>query len=559
MNEKIQLLDRFYNSFISLDNPKDFFNGLCDYIDYLESVPEFDRISKELLGKVKPFDEKIEKLNLIGVKKMKEVHKELSDYISANKIESAEIKEAFNEYDAWLNGKIVGSRELADALHDKLCDVVRLLYEKPEHKEFASKYIIFWKDKVNTKHWLYPPEIKEYFDFLKDAQEKYKTELWGRMNDVNKFYNIIKNGGERRKELVRASIEDNSLKASYELFSSHDILYGEWKQIENGKFDKAIFFDVKEVKPVIIRFQNYILKELNTQKNEGKNALQSLNEMENQMLGIDNIPQKSFADIQKEVGESQKWQRQQDLEDKRHRETLKQNRILATKESKYLHAIDTIIERADLGNESFSIDYYYFNFEDRMDASKMLEKFLSELRGGGCFENYSRTNYAGGVRFSFIKVNAQKLNEFREKQIKTEGISKGTIAPKKPETKKSKQRNKIEKIKIIEMKNGKHLIVVNDNYNEAKPIKNTEWWGIFIKEIKERGMFNRTNIKEIPKSMVDYFNYNKGKCPIYMGGKYDLTDIFVGRSKDTTINPEVKTKTMTETQYLTRKNRKKKK
>jgi len=133
---------------------------------------------------------------------------------------------------------------------------------------------------------------------------------------------------------------------------------------------------------------------------------------------------------------------------------------------------------------------------------------------------------------------------------------------KNEETKKNRKNNlkankQIRKITIIEMKNGKRLIAVNDNYNEAKPIKNTEWWGIFIKEIKERGMINRTNIKQIPKGMFDYFNYNNGKCPIYMGGKYDLTDIFVGRDIDTAINPEVKTKIMTETQYLTRKNRKK--
>jgi len=124
-------------------------------------------------------------------------------------------------------------------------------------------------------------------------------------------------------------------------------------------------------------------------------------------------------------------------------------------------------------------------------------------------------------------------------------------------TKKSKQKGFIEKITIVEMNNGKHLIAINDKLKEAKQIKSSEWWEIFIREVKERTMQNRTNVKEIPKDMVDYFNYNIKKCPIYMGGKYNLTNIFVGRSIDTIINPEIKTEVIKERQYLARINRKK--
>ncbi|PIQ92511.1 MAG: hypothetical protein COV69_02415 [Parcubacteria group bacterium CG11_big_fil_rev_8_21_14_0_20_39_14] len=69
----------------------------------------------------------------------------------------------------------------------------------------------------------------------------------------------------------------------------------------------------------------------------------------------------------------------------------------------------------------------------------------------------------------------------------------------------------------------------------------------------------RTNVKEIPKDMADYFNYNVDKCPIYMGGKYDLTNIFVGKGIDTMINPDIKTEIISEKKYLIRKKKKNKK
>jgi len=263
----------------------------------------------------------------------------------------------------------------------------------------------------------------------------------------------------------------------------------------------------------------------------------------------DVVPNRT-AEIEKNMREERIRQTERTEREKLHKEQMKQNRILATKIDKFNHALDLVIEWAEFSESNFSIDYYYFNFEDRMDDSKILEKFLTEMQKNGCFEKYTRTNYTGGTKFGFIKANIKNLKKFREE------ITKG----RKQGNKKLKGGKKIKKITIIEMNNGKHLIAINDNYDETKQIKNySEWWQIFIIEIKERDMTNRTNIKEIPKDMVDYFNYNKGKCPIYMGGKYDLTNIFVGRSIDTMISPEIKTKIMTERQFLARKNRKKKK
>lgn len=269
MPSSTDLLEKFYNSFINFDDPKNFFIGLCDYIDFIESVPEFEGITNNLLNQFKVVETKLEGLNKVAVVKLKEVHKELADYIQQNKVDRAGINEALKEYDGWLNGHIVGSMSLAEALHDNLSDIIQFLNEIPEHKDFVSKYLVLLSDKVHIRHYLMPQEVKDYFDFLEEARAQYKNELWGRMNDVIRYCKIIKKGRETRKELVKDGIDNKNLKATYELISSHDILYGEWMSIQEGRLTRTpVFFNVKEIKPIISRFHIYLLKEISLAENK---------------------------------------------------------------------------------------------------------------------------------------------------------------------------------------------------------------------------------------------------------------------------------------------------
>ena len=128
------------------------------------------------------------------------------------------------------------------------------------------------------------------------------------------------------------------------------------------------------------------------------------------------IPDRT-AEIEKQMREEQIRQSERIEREILHREQMKQDRILRTSVDKYTHALDLIIERAEYAEDgnSFSIEFYDFNFE-QMIGSKMLEKFLTEMQKDGCFEKYERTNYAGGTRFSFIKVNIKNLKKFKEKR-----------------------------------------------------------------------------------------------------------------------------------------------
>ena len=149
------------------------------------------------------------------------------------------------------------------------------------------------------------------------------------------------------------------------------------------------------------------------------------------------------------------------------------------------------------------------------------------------------------------------------KKIEELNPSKNYTTPQKKEkTEVKENKGKIEKITIIKKDSGKFLLAINDNYGETKELKSSsKWWKIFIREIEERNMKpeTRTNVEEITKDMSVYFNYNDEKCPIYMNGKYALTEIFVGQRADTIINPEIKTEIIPESKFLSRKNKKSKK
>ncbi len=261
MSKETELLERFYISFINLNDPKDFFYGLRDYIDFIKDTPEFNRILTGLLYQKKTFENNLKELDLTAIKKLSEIHKEISDYVSQNKINNSTINEALRSYDSWLRGEKMGMTK-TEGLHEDLYDIIEYLYKELEHKEFASRYIIFSTNKDYVKYYLYPKEYKEYYESLKDFKEKYKSELWGQMNEAIRYYQIIKKGKEKRKELVKSAVENNDFKATYELISSHDILLREWINIEEGMYDKLHFFDIKKFRPIIIRFHNYILKEL---------------------------------------------------------------------------------------------------------------------------------------------------------------------------------------------------------------------------------------------------------------------------------------------------------
>lgn len=71
------------------------------------------------------------------------------------------------------------------------------------------------------------------------------------------------------------------------------------------------------------------------------------------------------------------------------------------------------VKYADNGT-TFSIPYYFFNFEDHIRVRDLLEAFLSKLKAAGCFEDYKRGPATfGGSDMIFSKVDLGALKKYR--------------------------------------------------------------------------------------------------------------------------------------------------
>lgn len=145
------------------------------------------------------------------------------------------------------------------------------------------------------------------------------------------------------------------------------------------------------------------------------------------------IPDKT-EEIIREINASKLRMDEQADRDYKHRQLLKQNRILGTKKDKYLHAIDLIIEWAGkyqdqnnsiLFGKTIGIDYYLFNFEDRLDVVLNLFKpFLNKLKNDGCFTSWKRHTFVKKSLFTFFEVDIDKLKEYRNNFEANTGLSK---------------------------------------------------------------------------------------------------------------------------------------
>ena len=258
--EILDVLKGYYDAFINIDNPKDFFYGLADYLEFLDKVPMLDEFSVELFAKRKPFEDRLKALEGPAYTRLQAIKDELAAYVAKHKIDNATIQQSLKEYDGWRTKKIVGSKGPRDGMHDVLCDVVEELFRMPEHREFAIKYIKFWEGNPDTvKHYLPVQEFDEYREAEQEYKNGMKNELWGQMGSIARQYQIVRHGEERRKKLVADYEKARSTELNLELMN-HSILNGEWQQIlEDRKTDRIYFFNVAEVRRTIVRYQNQLV------------------------------------------------------------------------------------------------------------------------------------------------------------------------------------------------------------------------------------------------------------------------------------------------------------
>lgn len=175
------------------------------------------------------------------------------------------------------------------------------------------------------------------------------------------------------------------------------------------------------------------------------------------------IKQPTWAEISKASVKGTSETIKMNFEKEMQNKQFKNQRILNSKEDKKVHALNTIIERIEPyyhDQKNIIIDYHYFNYEDRKDDSRLLEKFLDTAKNRHCFTNFTRTNYSGGTKFSFTDINLDKIKKYRDELLKQQN---------KLDTKKEeKQKKEGDSPKDFEIKIIDRQIWIN-NYFLSKP------------------------------------------------------------------------------------------
>lgn len=257
--DPLQILERHFNGFIGLDDPKQFFLGLKDYLDYGDTVPEFDLITTQVSAMPKELMERYEKQHNEALAAVRKAHKKIAAYVAKNKVEIPVVAEALKHYESFENKRSTSSSPLADALHDQLRDAIEFLYRTPEHKGFAEKLIEFSSpSKEHVRHYLPIKELQDFFETKAELERQHENELWGAQMRLYELCKIVREGHAMSKEVVaRAQRHEPGAVLDWMNFS---VIMSEWMKIEEGRADREpVFFDPKEVRPKARRFHLHVL------------------------------------------------------------------------------------------------------------------------------------------------------------------------------------------------------------------------------------------------------------------------------------------------------------
>jgi len=262
MDKKIELLKMWFDAFIDNENPKEFFIGMADYLNQFDTVPEFDRITNEIHAQYKPLDEKLKSLEGIALKRLKEIYKEVLNYISENKIEDEAVNKNIKECEDWIAGRTAGDGGVVSGLHIELEDTISALYKLPEHKEFALRYIELYKGNPNlVNRYVKSQEVEDFEEYRRELKRKSEIEFWGILSRIGDMLQTIKRGREIYQSMVDEYKKTNSSQISINMLN-YSIPVAEWVSIEEGRQRKDLYvFDVKRVRPWLRRIHNHIVTE----------------------------------------------------------------------------------------------------------------------------------------------------------------------------------------------------------------------------------------------------------------------------------------------------------
>ena len=264
--DKLEILERYYKAFIGKDKPREFFLGLGDYIDYGETLPEFDAITTALSKQAQPLVDERKKKEEAALSRLVEIKKRIADYLSAylsaRKISSPEIDQWLKQFDDFLYGRADMDGGPAYGMIMHLGDVIKHLYDKwPELQSFAAKYIDFLELRSGNKavrKYIQVPEFDALCEIDKRLERERSTSLWGQQWQLYQVYKAMKEGRERYKNVVERH-KRGEAQATREMLNYSVILY-EWTAIEEGGDNHdGVCFVVDRIRPAAERFHTHVV------------------------------------------------------------------------------------------------------------------------------------------------------------------------------------------------------------------------------------------------------------------------------------------------------------
>lgn len=257
--EPLQILERYFNTFIVHDDPKDFFIGMADYLNYGDGIPEYDWITTQISSMPKAQMDKLDEQNKAALEKVQATHDEIAAYIKKKKINIPEVDNALRECKQIFDGHVHSSMPVPYMLHLRLYDIIRTLYALPDYKTYASKFIVFSEhDKTQPREYMPTKELDDLMETKNELERGSDDAIWGIQGHIYTLRDVVNKGREIGKGIT-ARIKKQEPGATLDMLN-FGVLMGEWMKVEEGRPERdPVFFVPKKVRPQVQRFHMHIL------------------------------------------------------------------------------------------------------------------------------------------------------------------------------------------------------------------------------------------------------------------------------------------------------------
>lgn len=257
------MLDRYYDTFITLEDDYEFFIGMADYLKYADSIPSIKQVASQLPKLRIKAEDDLKRLQDAAVADLVVTCNELKKISKKNGAVSAIFEKEFEDFQSWLDGKFAGSMPLPASLFHILARVVHEL-QKLGYKDNVKKYIVFWdKQPEVIRDYVLSNKYSEYIKQKQIFDIGMKNELWGIFNQLALAFLIVTDSGTNYydKLLKEAGPNGTSDMAKWwEAFNMLSVI-GEWRDIyEQRKLEHKSFFNRKNFKMWARRIHNYLVE-----------------------------------------------------------------------------------------------------------------------------------------------------------------------------------------------------------------------------------------------------------------------------------------------------------